>query len=182
MAWDTLIFWELPLLFLSIPSFYQTVYGLPVWTAHFFGLQGKPYHVSFKYHRAFAFKVQLPVPSSQMMDFVFLLPKGQWSRQFGIYQCSVTISSLLPDCPFSPVLPRPVPWPSIRPDDSGSLCVLISLKKWKVKCLKAGQLWPVLRHQGWLFVFLAFSQKSLCQKTFALLLMQSPNYKNTQQK
>lgn len=79
------------------------------------------------------------MPSSQMMDFVFLLPVGQWSGQLGIYQCNVTISSLLPNCP--PCLRREISRSravtSTGPDNSGSLCVLISLKKWKVKCLKS---------------------------------------------
>lgn len=53
--------------------------------------------------------------------------------------------------------------------NSGSLCMFISLNKWKVKCLKAGQLWVVLKHQCWLFVFLDvnFLPEDLCTSAHA---------------
>lgn len=48
--------------------------------------------------------------------------------------------------------------------NSGSLCVLISLSKWKVKYLKAGQLWAVPKHPCWLFVFLDFNKGALARR------------------
>ena len=47
--------------------------------------------------------------------------------------------------------------------------MFISLNKWKVKCLKAGQLWVVLKHQCWLFVFLDvnFLPEDLCTSAHA---------------
>lgn len=111
------------------------------------------------------------------MDFVFLLPEGQESEHFCIYQSA---------WPFPPSSPAALSlscartqWVrcsdllGVRPN-SGSLCVLISLNKWKVKCLKAGQLWAVPKHWCWLFVFLDFNKGVFCQKTFALLLIPPP--------
>lgn len=85
-----------------------------------------------------------------MMDFVFLLLEGQESGQFCIYQSA---------------WPFPLSYPTVLSVSYARnhlvqcsdllcvkqfwkpLCVLISLNKWKVKYLKAGQLWAVPKHQ-----------------------------------
>lgn len=102
------IFGEFPLLLLLLSSsHHEHVRGLPGCTTHFFGLKGKPYHVCFKYRTRFVFKVKLPLPGSQMMDFVFLWPEGQESGHF------VFIS---PHGHF--LLPTPGPSPCLRREKS----------------------------------------------------------------
>lgn len=139
----------------------------------------------FKYHMKLVFKVKLPLPSSQMMDFVFLLPEGQESGQFCIYQSSWSFPPSYPTALSLSyarnqlVLCSDLHWVQ---HNSGSLCVLISLNKWKVKCLKAGQLWAVPKHQCWLFVFLDFNKGTFARRPLHSCSYSLPNYKNTQQK
>lgn len=59
--------------------------------------------------------------------------------------------------------------------NSGSLCALVSLNEWKVKCLKVGQLWGCPQTAMLVVCFSGFSQRSFCQKTFALLFIQCPH-------
>lgn len=144
-------------------------------------------HVAcFKYHMKFVLRVKLPLPSSQMMDFVFFLPEGQESGQFCIYRSA---------WPFPPSSPAALSMSYARNQwvwcsdlhgvrhNSGSLCVLISLNKWKVKCLKAGQLWAVPEHQCWLFVFLDFNKGVFARRPWPSCSYNTPTptpgYKNT---
>lgn len=102
-----------------------------------------------------------------MMDIVFLLPEGQESGQFCIYRSA---------WPFPPSYPTTLSVSYARnhlvqcsdlhgvKHNSGSLCVLISLSKWKVKYLKAGQLWVVPKHPCWLFVFLDCNKGALARR------------------
>lgn len=117
----------------------------------------------FKYHMRFVFKVKLPLPSSQMMDFVFLLPEGQESGQFCIYQSAWSFPPSYPTALSLFYARHQLVWCSdlhwVR-HVSGSLCALISLNKWKVKCLNAGQPWTVPK-QCVLSVFLNFNKELL---------------------
>lgn len=145
MACDNLNFWRAsiaPLAPFLFPPW--TVQGLPGHTIHFFRLKGRPYHVCYKYYMKSVFKVELPLPSSQMMDFVFLLPEGQESGHFCIYQSTWSFPPSYPRALSLSYARNQLVWCSdlhwVR-HNSGSLCALISLNKWKVKCLKVGQLW-----------------------------------------
>lgn len=80
------------------------------WTHYsFLWIQRKAVSCVFQVAVKFVFKAKLPLPSSQMMDFVFLLPEGPESGHF------VFIS---PHGHF--LLPTPGPSPCLREEISGS--------------------------------------------------------------
>lgn len=85
-----------------------------------------------------------------MMDIVFLPPEGQESGQFvfislhGHFLPPTLVALSVSYARNHLVQCSDLHWVK---HNSGSLCVLISLNKWKVKYLKAGQLWAVPKHQ-----------------------------------
>ena len=155
IVWDNWNFWRISIALIA-PSLFLpwTVF---LYALRFFRFKGRPFQVYCKHHIKIVFKVRLLLPSSQMMDIVFLLPEGQESGQFCVYRSA---------WPFPPSYPTALSMSYARnhwvqcsdrrwvKHDSGSLCVLISLNKWKVKYLKAGQFWAVPKHQCWLFFWI----------------------------
>lgn len=87
--WDHLDFGGISIALTALPSFYRKLSRVFLY-AVFISPNSKEGHFMYnsKKYIKFVFKVKLPLPSSQMMDFVFLLLEGQESEQCCIFQSS----------------------------------------------------------------------------------------------
>lgn len=125
----------------SLPTI--TVQGLPEHAIHFFTFQGRPYLVFQVPHEVC---LHSKASFAKLTSDGFCFPSAWGSREWAlcIYQSTRSFPSSYPRALSLSWARNQWVW---RGDlhwvrhNSGSLCALISLNQWKVKCLKVGQLW-----------------------------------------
>lgn len=173
MFWDEWleIIWiwgEFPLLLLPYPLSTVNCLGSS-WSRCLFLLTERK-AISWIFEELRKICLQSKASFAKLTNDGFCFPSSWGSREWAVLYLSacMAISSFLP-CRSLCVLCKksfgPVQWPPLCQTQFWKpLCVLISLNKWKVKYLKAGQLWAVPKHHCWLFVFLDFNKGALARR------------------